>query len=99
VRTRVFLCAIQGGPISIQKMVPRKLKCVAVGTLLDDVPSEDVFVDFDFELTDEPRVHDNKPTLMARFRGWEKVRSHWPGLGFSIHSVGSYIAGYDNASA
>jgi site-specific DNA-cytosine methylase len=92
VRTRVFLCAIQGGPISIQKMVPRKLKCVAVGTLLDDVPSEDVFVDFDFELTDEPRVHDNKPTLMARFRGWEKVRSHWPGLGFSIHSVSGRAA-------
>jgi len=86
VRTRVFLCAIQGGPISIQKVVKDRLDFVPIRDLLDAVPSEGVFVDFDFELTSAPRIHDNKPTLLARFRGWEKVRSHWPGLGYSIHS-------------
>ena len=80
----MFLCAVLNGPISIQKVVVNKMKHVAIGDLLDKHPSEDVFVDFKFDLTDA-RVHSDKPTMVARFCGWDEVDSHWPGLGFSIY--------------
>jgi len=61
------------------------MKYVAIGDLLDKHPLEDVFVDFKFDITDVSRVHSDKPTMVARFYGWDKVKSHWPGLGFSIY--------------
>jgi len=75
---------VLNGPISIQKVVVKKMNYVAIGDLLDKHPSEDVFVDFKFDLTDA-RVHSDKPTMVARFCGWDEVDSHWPGLGFSIY--------------
>ena len=86
VRTRLFMCAMQRGPCPLRKVAAGTVPSKSVGDFLDEIPSGDVFSNYDFDEVEVPEGDRSKPILVARFRGWQEVQSHWPGLGFSIHS-------------